>query len=104
MIEMRAAIVAGGLGTRAAGMTGGRLPKALLPVAGVPIIIRQMRVLRREGVNQLAVLAGFLGDQLRPAIAPEAEELGLRLKSFSKRRSSELPAVFPPLRRRQTTL
>ena len=31
---MHAAIVAGGLGTRAAGMTADRIPKALLPVAG----------------------------------------------------------------------
>jgi mannose-1-phosphate guanylyltransferase/phosphomannomutase len=74
---MHAAIVAGGLGTRAAGMTGGRLPKALLPVAGVPIIIRQMRVLKREGVNRVSVLAGHLGDQLRPTVEAEAAALGL---------------------------
>ena len=72
---MHAAIVAGGLGTRAAALTGDLIPKALLPVAGVPIIIRQMRVLRREGVTRLSVLAGHLGDHLRPALAPEAAAL-----------------------------
>jgi mannose-1-phosphate guanylyltransferase/phosphomannomutase len=77
---MRAAIVAGGLGTRAAAMTGDRIPKALLPVAGVPIIIRQMRVLRREGVTHVSVLAGHLGDHMRPVLAPEAAALGLELK------------------------
>jgi mannose-1-phosphate guanylyltransferase/phosphomannomutase len=76
---MHAVIIAGGLGTRAAAMTGDRIPKALLPVAGVPIIIRQMRVLRREGVTRLSMLAGHLGDQLRPALAPEAAALGLAL-------------------------
>lgn len=77
---MRAVIVAGGLGTRASGMTAGRIPKALLPIAGVPIVVRQMRTLRREGVGQLTVLAGHLGDQLQPALASEAAELGLALK------------------------
>ena len=79
-MNMHAAIVAGGLGTRAAGMTAGRIPKALLPVAGVPIIFRQMRVLRREGVRKLSVLAGHLGDQMQQALAPEAAALGLMLQ------------------------
>lgn len=77
---MHAAIVAGGLGTRAAGMTADRIPKVLLPVAGVPIIFRQMRVLRREGVTRISVLAGHLGDQLQEALAPEAKSLGLELQ------------------------
>lgn len=77
---MHAAIIAGGLGTRAAGMTGDRIPKALLPVAGVPIILRQMRVLRREGVTRLSVLAGHLGEALRGAVEPEAAALDLAVQ------------------------
>jgi histidinol-phosphate phosphatase family protein len=61
-------------------MTADRIPKALLPVAGVPIIFRQIRVLRREGVTQLSVLAGHLGDRLRAALEPEAATLGLALQ------------------------
>ena len=79
LTDTHAAIIAGGLGTRAAGMTADRIPKALLPVGGVPIIFRQMRVLRREGVTRVSVLAGHLGDQLRPALEPEAAALGLEL-------------------------
>jgi histidinol-phosphate phosphatase family protein len=74
---MRAAVIAGGFGTRAHALTGDRIPKALLPVAGVPIIFRQMRVLRREGVTVLTVLAGYLGDQLAAPVAEEARSLGL---------------------------
>lgn len=77
---MHSAIVAGGLGTRAVGMTADRIPKALLPIGGVPIIVRQMRVLRREGITRLSVLAGHLGDQLHPVLAPEAAALGLDLR------------------------
>jgi mannose-1-phosphate guanylyltransferase / phosphomannomutase len=77
---MHAAIIAGGLGTRAASMTADRIPKALLPVGGVPIIFHQMRVLRREGVTQVSVLAGHLGDWMLPALEPEAVALGLALQ------------------------
>src|SRR6202035_848438 len=77
---MHAAIVAGGFGTRAAGMTADRIPKALLPVSGVPIIFRQMRVLRREGITRLTVLGGHHGDQLGPQLEPEAAALGLDLR------------------------
>jgi len=76
---MRAAIVAGGFGTRAVAMTGDRIPKALLPVGGVPIIFRQMRVLRREGVRKITVLGGHHGDQLRAQLQPEASTLDVAL-------------------------
>ena len=78
----RAAIIAGGLGTRAQSMTGNRMPKALLPVAGVPIIFRQLRLLAREGVTDVAVLAGHLAETLREAVVPEAQRLGLGIAVF----------------------
>ena len=76
---MHAVIIAGGLGTRAHAMTGDRIPKALLPVGGVPIVFRQMRMLRREGVARLTVLAGHLGAQLEGPLGEEARNLGLAL-------------------------
>jgi len=76
---MHAVIIAGGLGTRAHAMTGDRIPKVLLPVAGVPIIFHQMRVLRREGVDRLTVLAGHLGAQLAEPLGAEARVLGIAL-------------------------
>ncbi|HEY1545285.1 MAG TPA: HAD-IIIA family hydrolase [Xanthobacteraceae bacterium] len=76
---MHAVIIAGGLGTRAHTMTGDRIPKALLPVGGIPIIFHQMRALRREGVDRLIVLAGHLGDQLAAPLGEEALALGLAL-------------------------
>jgi mannose-1-phosphate guanylyltransferase/phosphomannomutase len=71
-----AAIVAGGLGSRARGMTGDAIPKALLPVAGMPILFRQLTVLAGEGVRHVTILAGHLGNQLAPAVA-EAGRLSL---------------------------
>src|ERR1700686_3939233 len=77
---MHAAIIAGGLGIRAAAMTADLIPKVLLPVAGAPIILHQMRLLRREGVTQVSVLAGHLGDRLRWALEPDAAALALTLR------------------------
>ncbi len=75
----QAVIIAGGLGTRAHSMTGDVIPKALLPLDGVPIVIRQMRALAAEGIVRLCVLGGHLGAQLEPALKPEAEALGMTL-------------------------
>jgi mannose-1-phosphate guanylyltransferase / phosphomannomutase len=77
---MHAAIIAGGLGTGAPAMTGERLPKALLPVAGVPIIFRQMRALQRQGVTRVSVLAGHLADRLRTPLESEAAALALAVR------------------------
>jgi histidinol-phosphate phosphatase family protein len=63
-----ATIIAGGLGSRAHVMTGDLIPKALLPVAGRPILFRQLDVLGREGVKEVTILAGHLGNQLLPAL------------------------------------
>jgi len=78
----QAVIIAGGLGTRARSMTGDAIPKALLPLGGVPIILRQIRVLAREGVQHVRVLGGHLGSQLEPALGPEAEKLGITIDVF----------------------
>lgn len=64
-----AIIIAGGVGSRAHVMTGDRIPKALLPVGGKPILFRQLEILARESVQEVTILAGHLGDQLSPAIA-----------------------------------
>jgi mannose-1-phosphate guanylyltransferase / phosphomannomutase len=79
---MRAVIIAGGLGTRARVLTGDQIPKALLPVAGVPIIFRQLRTLRREGVTSVTVLAGHLGGALIGPLAEETRTLGIALDVY----------------------
>src|SRR6516165_2321126 len=75
-----AAIVAGGMGTRAHLLTGDQIPKALLPVDRIPIIVRQMRTLTREGIESVTVLGGHLGQVLEESLSPEAARLGMALK------------------------
>jgi len=66
---MKAVIVAGGKGTRIRCVSGESIPKALLPVAGQPIIYRQIELLKRYGIKEIIFLLGYLGDLLENAIA-----------------------------------
>jgi histidinol-phosphate phosphatase family protein len=82
---VKAVIIAGGLGTRLRSVTGDTLPKALVPVAGVPIIHRQLRLLKRYGCTSVTATAGHLADVLANGCTDEAERLGLRLTFVSER-------------------
>jgi len=52
------AILAGGLGTRVASITGGTLPKALLPIAGAPFIDHKLHEALRLGATRVVLLLG----------------------------------------------
>lgn len=58
------AILAGGLATRLRPLTD-RIPKSLLPIAGEPFIAHQLRLLAREGIDEVVILCGFLGEQIK---------------------------------------
>jgi MurNAc alpha-1-phosphate uridylyltransferase len=51
-------VLAGGLGTRVASLTGDRVPKALLPVAGRPFIDHKIDELVGHGVTDVVLLVG----------------------------------------------
>ena len=56
-------LLAGGLATRLGPLTAG-LPKSLLEVAGVPFIAHQLRLLADQGVRDIVLSCGHLGDQI----------------------------------------
>lgn len=66
---MRCVILAAGQGTRLLPHTADR-PKCLVRLAGRPLLARQLDVLRRVGVEEVTVVGGYLGSQLR-AFAPQ---------------------------------
>jgi len=78
----KAIIVAGGQGTRIRSISGDAIPKALVPVAGEPIVFHQLRLLARYGVRQVAFLAGHLAAALQAGVEPFAETLGLTTAFF----------------------
>ena len=61
---MKVLILCGGMGTRAYPYTT-RIPKALMPVAGLPIVEQVMRVYAQHGFDQFVLAAGYLQDDIR---------------------------------------
>lgn len=55
---MKALILAAGLGTRLAPITDDR-PKALVPVNGKPILIKQIENLLENGISDITVISGY---------------------------------------------
>lgn len=70
------AILAGGLATRMRPLTE-KIPKALLDVAGKPFIDRQLTDLRRQGVTDVVLCVGFLGEMLQAHVG-DGSRFGLR--------------------------
>jgi len=63
----RAIILAAGLGSRLA--DGRKLPKPMRGVAGVPLIVRIVRALERGGIREVAIVVGYLAEELQTGLA-----------------------------------
>ena len=61
---MPALILAGGYATRLRPLTE-HIPKALIEVAGHPFLWHQLQLLRRNGIRQVVLAVGYLGDQIQ---------------------------------------
>ena len=75
------AILAGGLATRLRPITE-TIPKALVDVVGKPFIVRQLSYLREQGINEVVLCIGYLGDMIREVVG-RGESLGLKV-SYSE--------------------
>ena len=60
---MRAVIMAGGKGTRVASVNSS-IPKPMLPVCGKPVLLHQLECLKRQGVTEITLAVGHLGEQI----------------------------------------
>jgi glucose-1-phosphate cytidylyltransferase len=60
---MKVVILCGGLGTRAYPYTR-RIPKALIPVAGRPIVEQVMRIYADQGFDEFVLAVGYLRDDI----------------------------------------
>lgn len=58
-------VLAGGLGTRLREVTGGLIPKAMVPVNGRPFIDYKLYSLYKLGVTDVTLLVGELGSQIQ---------------------------------------
>ncbi len=62
---MQAVIMAGGKGTRLLEITRDEIPKPMAPVAGKPILQWQVEKLREQGVTEIVLVIGHLGEKIR---------------------------------------
>jgi len=71
---MRAIILAAGRGSRLGHLTGDR-PKCLVELEGKPLIERQIRALRRGGVDEIGVVRGYRAEMIEfPGLSYFANE------------------------------
>ena len=61
---MKVIILAAGEGKRLRPYTNDR-PKCLVPLAGKPLLVRQVNVLRACGLNDITVMTGYKADQIQ---------------------------------------
>ena len=73
----RLALLAGGLATRLLPLTAAT-PKSLIPVAGEPFLAHQLRHLAAEGIREVVLCCGHLGDQIE-AFAGDGRPFGLSI-------------------------
>jgi NDP-sugar pyrophosphorylase family protein len=76
--EIPVALLAGGLATRLHPVTR-TIPKALVQVAGRPFIEHQLDLLRRNGITDVVLCLGYLGEQVRAHLG-EKPWHGVRLR------------------------
>ena len=74
--EMRALILAAGLGTRLAPITDGR-PKSLVPVNGTPILMKQLDNLHRNGIYNITIISGYKADILEKTVHERYPEINI---------------------------
>ena len=75
------AILAGGLATRLRPITE-TLPKALVAVAGKPFIVRQLEYLREQGISNVVLCVGYLGNMIRGVVG-DGKQFGIKV-SYSE--------------------
>lgn len=74
----RLALLAGGLATRLHPLTLGT-PKSLIPIAGEPFLAHQLRRLQQNGLREIVICCGHLGDQIE-AFAGSGNRFGLSIE------------------------
>lgn len=74
----RLALLAGGLATRLRPLTL-HTPKSLIPIAGEPFIGHQLRRLQKNGLREVVICCGHLGQQIE-AFAGDGSRFGLSIE------------------------
>ena len=77
----QAVIMAGGKGTRLRALTHDEIPKPMAPIAGKPILQRQIECLRREGITDFLLITGYLGGKIEEYFG-DGSRMGVRIDYY----------------------
>ena len=80
---MQAVIMAGGKGTRLATLTKDEIPKPMVPVAGKPLLLWQVERLKENGITDIIMVIGHLGDKIREYFG-DGEKFGVAIRYFEE--------------------
>ena len=80
---MQAVIMAGGKGTRLLELTKDEIPKPMVPVLGKPLLRRQIECLRDNGINEIFIIIGHLGEKIQSYFG-DGVEFGVSLKYYKE--------------------
>ena len=75
---MQAVILAGGLGTRLRPLTE-EIPKVMVSINGKPFLLYLLQLLKGQGVNDVVLCTGYLGQQVRNFFG-NGKSLGVSLR------------------------
>ena len=78
---MKAMILAAGKGTRLLPLTE-KLPKPMIPISSEPLIVHQLRWLKRGGITDVVINLHHLGDQIRDYLG-SGKQFGVKI-SYSE--------------------
>ena len=82
-IMMQAVIMAGGKGTRLAALTKDEIPKPMVPVAGKPLLLWQVERLKENGITDIIMVIGHLGEKIREYFG-DGEKFGIAIRYFEE--------------------
>lgn len=80
---MQAIIMAGGKGTRLVSVTKDEIPKPMAPVAGKPILEWQLQCLRENGVTDVVIVTGHLGEKIKDYFG-NGSQFGMRICYYAE--------------------
>ncbi|HEY1660509.1 MAG TPA: nucleotidyltransferase family protein [Candidatus Sulfotelmatobacter sp.] len=72
------AILAGGLATRLGPLTE-KNPKSLIPIAGEPFIAHQLRLLKRNRIQDVILCVGYLGEMIESVLG-DGHAFGMKIE------------------------
>lgn len=79
---MKAVIAAGGMGTRLSSVAKD-IPKALVKIGDKPVIEHQIILLKKHGVEEIHLLLGYLGNQIKEYLG-DGKKWGVQLHYYQE--------------------